>query len=73
VSIGGEKKMVSCKCGYNDCKAEVWVEVFDGVSIKFKDAKGREYPDYVVLDANGIVELIRELKRALLSMLDNKW
>ncbi len=61
--------MVSCKCGYDECRAKVWVEVFDGVSIRFKDSKGRE--DFVVLDANDIVELIKELKRALLSMLDS--
>lgn len=57
--------MVKCCCGDTNCKIALWVE-HEPHAIWFRDKNGNETLMYV--DANTVVELIKELKRMLLSM-----
>ncbi len=59
--------MVKCSCGDADCKIKVTISgVSDTVEVWFIDKNGKETLMY--LDANGIVDLVYELRKALNSL-----
>ncbi len=72
--------MVKCACGIKECDARVEVSTFSRVQVRIEqwvnvpertigDFKSSEY---VKLDANGVVALIRELHQALENLIAGK-
>ena len=59
--------MVKCSCGNADCKRKVTISgVSDTVEVWFTDKNDKE--TLIHLDANGIVALVYELRKALNSL-----
>ena len=59
--------MVKCACNHQDCKIEIKVQAVDGeIHLWITDKDGNESLMY--LDPNRVVELIHELRSALLSI-----
>lgn len=62
--------MVDCSCGDKGCKSHLSFESSSGNSVLVRLEQGDERWATMYLDANGIVELIHELKRILRELAD---
>ncbi|OFY39625.1 MAG: hypothetical protein A2Z69_00320 [Bacteroidetes bacterium RBG_13_44_24] len=66
-----EGEMIKCRCGRDDCEGKIWFEPSRGghtvvLSLEIDDVAGQPYS--IHLDANGLIDLKREIINQLFEL-----